>query len=96
MSTPLVNLIVAGLILALVQVLAAIPWVSAFDGRPFRRWIADPTVLAYLSGGTFALGQFRQRAEAIQLWHLHIEKGQRGLLFADERHGFAPVFRLAY
>jgi len=49
-------LIVAGLILALVQVLAALPWVSAFDGRPFRRWIADLKVLAYLSGGTFALG----------------------------------------
>jgi ABC-type transport system involved in multi-copper enzyme maturation permease subunit len=55
-STPLLNLIVAGLILAVVQVLAAIPWVSTFDGRPFRQWITDPKVLAYLSGGTFALG----------------------------------------
>jgi Na+-transporting NADH:ubiquinone oxidoreductase subunit NqrD len=56
MATPLVNLIVAGLILALFQTLAAIPWVAAFDGRPFRQWITDPKVLAYLSGGTFALG----------------------------------------
>jgi ABC-type transport system involved in multi-copper enzyme maturation permease subunit len=56
MATPLVNLIVAGLILALFQTVAAIPWVAAFDGRPFRRWITDPKVLAYLSGGTFALG----------------------------------------
>ena len=50
MSTPLLNLIVAGLILAVVQTLAAIPWVAAFDGRPFRRWITDPKVLAYLGG----------------------------------------------
>ena len=35
-STPLLNLIVAGLILALFQTAAAIPWVAAFDGRPFR------------------------------------------------------------
>src|SRR3954449_6033809 len=55
-STPFLNLIVAGLILAVIQVLAAIPWVATFDGRPFRRWITDPKVLAYLSGGTFALG----------------------------------------
>src|SRR4051812_34193738 len=56
MATPLLNLIVAGLILAVVQTLAAVPWVAAFDGRPFRRWITDPKVLLYLSGGTFALG----------------------------------------
>jgi ABC-type transport system involved in multi-copper enzyme maturation permease subunit len=56
MSTPLVNLIVAGLVLALFQTVAAIPWVSAFDRRPFRQWITDPKVLAYLSGGTFGLG----------------------------------------
>jgi ABC-type transport system involved in multi-copper enzyme maturation permease subunit len=56
MSNSLPNLIVAGLILAVIQVVAAIPWIAAFDGRPFRRWITDPKVLAYLSGGTFALG----------------------------------------
>jgi ABC-2 family transporter protein len=56
MSTPIQNLIVAGLILAVLQMLAAIPWAHAFDGRPFRQWITDPKVLMYLSGGTFALG----------------------------------------
>jgi hypothetical protein len=56
MATALPNLIVAGLILAAVQALAALPWVSSFDGRPFRRWVTDLKVLAYLSGGTFALG----------------------------------------
>lgn len=56
MSTPIINLIVAGLVLAVFQVLAALPWIAAFDGRPFRRWIADPKVLAYLSAGTFGLG----------------------------------------
>jgi hypothetical protein len=55
-TSSMLNLIVAGLILAVVQMLAAVPWVAAFDGRPFRRWVTDPKVLAYLSGGTFALG----------------------------------------
>lgn len=55
MSTPLLNLFLASLILAVLQTLAAIPWVSAFDGRPFRRWITDNTILGYLAGGTVAL-----------------------------------------
>src|SRR5947209_11730812 len=56
MATSFVNLIVAGLILALFQAVAAIPWVQALDGRPFRRWVTDPKVLSYLSGGWFGLG----------------------------------------
>lgn len=55
MSTSLPNLIVAALVLAVLQTLAAIPWVAAFDGRPFRRWIGNATVLGYLAGGTLAL-----------------------------------------
>jgi ABC-type transport system involved in multi-copper enzyme maturation permease subunit len=55
MSTPFSNLFLAGLVLAIFQVLAAIPWVAAFDGRPFRRWITDGRVLGYLAGGTVAL-----------------------------------------
>src|SRR5215216_406669 len=55
MSTPLVNLFLAALVLAVLQTLAAIPWVSTFDGRPFRRWITDTTVLGCLAGGTIAL-----------------------------------------
>ncbi|HKB03114.1 MAG TPA: hypothetical protein VKD90_12890, partial [Gemmataceae bacterium] len=49
------NLFLAALVLAVLQTLAAIPWVSAFDGRPFRKWITDTTVLGYLAGGTIAL-----------------------------------------
>ncbi|HEX3148176.1 MAG TPA: ABC transporter permease [Gemmataceae bacterium] len=56
MATPLTKLIVAGLILAVFQTLAAIPWAHAFDGRPFRKWITAPIVLVYLSVGTFAVG----------------------------------------
>jgi ABC-2 family transporter protein len=55
MSTPLPNLIIATLVLAVLQTLAAIPWVATFDGRPFRRWIGNPTILGYLAGGTVAL-----------------------------------------
>ena len=50
------NLIVAGLILAVVQTLAAFPGWPRSTAVPFRRWITDPKVLVYLSGGTFALG----------------------------------------
>jgi ABC-type transport system involved in multi-copper enzyme maturation permease subunit len=53
--TPILNLFLAALVLAALQTLAAIPWVSAFDGRPFRKWITDTTVLGYLAGGTVAL-----------------------------------------
>jgi hypothetical protein len=55
MSTPYVNLFLAALVLAVLQALAAIPWVSSFDGRPFKKWITDSRVLAYLGGGTIAL-----------------------------------------
>jgi len=55
MSNQLLNLFSAALVLAAFQTLAAIPWVSAFDGRPFRRWIANATVLGYLAGGTVVL-----------------------------------------
>jgi ABC-type transport system involved in multi-copper enzyme maturation permease subunit len=55
MATPLFNLIQAALVLAVLQALAAIPWVAAFDGRPFRKWISNPTILGYLAGGTIAL-----------------------------------------
>jgi ABC-type transport system involved in multi-copper enzyme maturation permease subunit len=55
MSTPFFDLFLAALVLAVFQALAAIPWVSSFDGRPFRQWIADSRVLGYLGGGTLAL-----------------------------------------
>src|SRR5688572_16747678 len=55
MSTPFVNLFLAALVLAVIQALAAVPWVAAFDGRPFRKWITDTTILGYLGGGTVAL-----------------------------------------
>ncbi len=55
MSTPIVNLLLAGLVLAVLQALAALPWIWSFDGRPFRRWISDTTVLAYLGGGIVAI-----------------------------------------
>jgi ABC-type transport system involved in multi-copper enzyme maturation permease subunit len=55
MSTPFVNLVLAALVLALFQALAAVPWVWVFDGRPFRQWITDLRVPAYFGGGTIAL-----------------------------------------
>jgi ABC-type transport system involved in multi-copper enzyme maturation permease subunit len=55
MSTPILNLLLATLVLAIFQALAAIPWVWSFDGRPFRKWILDNRVLGYLGGGTLAL-----------------------------------------
>src|SRR4051794_34193997 len=55
MSIPSLNLLLAALILAAFQAVAAIPWVSAFDERPFRRWITNSTVLGYVLGGTVGL-----------------------------------------
>src|SRR6187200_3108547 len=55
MTTSLLNLFLAALVLAIFQVLAAIPWVSALDNRPFRKWVSDTTILSYLGGGTLAL-----------------------------------------
>jgi len=55
MTTSLLNLFLAALVLAIFQVLAAIPWVSALDNRPFRKWLSDSTILAYLGGGVLAL-----------------------------------------
>jgi ABC-type transport system involved in multi-copper enzyme maturation permease subunit len=49
------NLVLATLILAVIQVLAAIPWFWALDGRSFRKWISDPKTLVYLLGGIIGL-----------------------------------------
>lgn len=55
MSTPLFHLFLAALVLAVFQVLAAVPWVWAFDGRPFRKWVADAKVLGYVGGAILAI-----------------------------------------
>lgn len=55
MSTPLINLIPPALLLALLQVVAAIPWASALDSRPFKKWIGDTMVLSYLLGAIVLL-----------------------------------------
>src|SRR5438067_1269538 len=50
MTTSFLDLFVAGLILALIQAVAAIPWLWGLDPRGFRRWIKDPTFLGYTAG----------------------------------------------
>ena len=55
MTTPFLNLFLGCLVLAVIQALAAIPWVSATDSRPFREWISDPRVLGYIGGSTLGL-----------------------------------------
>jgi ABC-2 family transporter protein len=55
MSTPISNLFLAALVLAVLQAAAAIPWAWAFDGRRFRDWVTDTKVLGYLGGGTLGL-----------------------------------------
>jgi|SRR5262245_6104135 len=76
MSTPFPNLLMAALVLAVLQGLAAIPWAWAFDGRPFRQWITDPKVLAYLGGGVLGLA-------LILAWYIR----QIGDLTELERYG---------
>jgi len=71
-TTPLLQIILASLVLVVIQVLAAIPWAAAFDGRPFKKWITDATVLGYLAGvtvvGAVVLGWYlRQISEISEL-----------------------------
>src|SRR4051812_27054675 len=55
MSTPIHYLFLAALVLAVFQVLAAVPWGWAFDGRPFRKWVTDAKVLGYVGGAMVAI-----------------------------------------
>jgi ABC-type transport system involved in multi-copper enzyme maturation permease subunit len=55
MSTPFVNLVLAGLVLAMFQAIVAVPWIWAIDGRPFRKWVMDVRILGYFTGGVLAL-----------------------------------------
>lgn len=56
MTTPFINLFFAGLILALVQFVAAIPWLWGMDPRGFKRWVKDPAVLGYSLGAVVGIG----------------------------------------
>jgi hypothetical protein len=56
MNTPFVNLFVAGLILASIQGVAAIPWLWALNRRGFRRWVKDPNVVLGFFGAIVGLG----------------------------------------
>ncbi len=68
-TTPLLQVIIAALVLVLIQVAAAVPWAHAFDGRPFKKWIADATVLSYLAGitvgGAVVLGWYLKQVSEL-------------------------------
>ncbi|WP_020468375.1 ABC transporter permease [Zavarzinella formosa] len=85
MTTPLLNVILASLILVVLQVIVAIPWLVAFDGRPFKKWATDATVLSYLAGGTVV-------GAVVLGWYLR----QVGELTELERYGryFGALFHL--
>ncbi len=50
MTTSLIQLFQACLILVIVQGLAALPWIIAFDRKSFFRALKDPIILAYIIG----------------------------------------------
>jgi ABC-2 family transporter protein len=56
MSTPFLELFVAGTILALIQFIAALPWLWAIDPLGFRRWVRDPAILGYAGAAVLAAG----------------------------------------
>lgn len=56
MSTPFLNLVLAGVVCALVLFLASLPWIRAIDTQGFRRAWKNPTVLGYVAGGSVAAG----------------------------------------
>jgi len=56
MTTSFADLLIAGILLALVQFVAALPWVWAIDPRGFRRWTKDPAIYGYAAGVVGGLG----------------------------------------
>lgn len=56
MSLPSLSLLLAGLILAGVQLLAALPWLSLVDRRGFRNTFTSLSGLASVAGGLLAAG----------------------------------------
>jgi hypothetical protein len=50
MTTPFLNLFLAGLVLVAVQLIAALPWIWTLDPRGFRKSITDPIMLGYAFG----------------------------------------------
>jgi hypothetical protein len=85
MSLPTLNLFLAALILMIPQVLAALPWVNLVDGRPFRSWISDVKVLAYVGGILLA-------GAAVLAWYIN----SVGEISELERYGryFGAAFHL--
>ncbi len=55
MTTSFLDLFLAGLVFALVQGVAAIPWLWGLDPRGFRRWMRDLQTLGYAAGGVLGV-----------------------------------------
>ena len=58
MTTSFLQLCLAGVVLALIQAVAALPWIWGLDRRGFRRWVSDPTIMLYALGTVAGLGLF--------------------------------------
>jgi ABC-type transport system involved in multi-copper enzyme maturation permease subunit len=52
------NIVLGGLILATVQILAALPWIYAIDSATFKKTINNPLSLLYALGGFIGAGLF--------------------------------------
>src|SRR5262245_60517450 len=50
------TVLIAGVFLALVQLLAALPWLYAVDPKGFRATVASGSAMAYVGGGLLAAG----------------------------------------
>ena len=50
MTTSFFQLFIAAFVLTLVQAIATLPWIWALNTKSFRRWVKDPTILAYAAG----------------------------------------------
>lgn len=50
------NILIAGVFLALIQFLAALPWLYAVDPKGFRNTVASGGAMAYVGGGLLAAG----------------------------------------
>jgi ABC-type transport system involved in multi-copper enzyme maturation permease subunit len=55
MPTTFVQLLFPGFLLAIVQGVAALPWLYGLTGKSFRRYIKDPTILGYTAAALGAM-----------------------------------------
>jgi hypothetical protein len=83
---PSLSLILAGVVLAAAQFIAALPWLWAIDPRGFKDALRNPTTLLYAGGGLLAAGF----GAAMYLSYM----GEAGALAQQGRYIYGAILHL--